>query len=205
MPDEMTACGLERMPKRTHDKTSGRRLVERLNGRSSIDVYEAAKEIWERDDSHTLRSVIRTLRHGKRVLNRTAAAYALNLMHGRTAISALEKTVQNRQEHPRVRGQAAESLAHNHRDRSHRILLQNLHDPSKEVRFWCAFSLAEMGDPDALVGLRKLAKVDRRIVRGCWSVSREANWAIRTIRENVRTRGRRRRCLFCTKTWSKGK
>lgn len=193
------------MPKQNPNEATARSLVKRLNGRSSIDVYEAAKEISERDDPRTLSSVIRTLNHGKRVLNRTAAAYALTLMHGgRTAIVALEETLQNRQKHPRVRSQAAESLHLSHRERSHKILLQNLQDPSKEVRFWCAYSLAEMGDPDALAALRKLAKVDHRIVKGWWSVSREANWAIRTIRENVRSReGRRKRCLFCPKRWSR--
>jgi HEAT repeat protein len=120
-------------------------------------------------------------------------------------VAALEKTVQNRQEHPKVRGQAAESLATTHRASSHRVLLQNLQDPSKEVRFWCAFSLAEMGDADALVGLRKLAKEDQRIVKGFWSVSREANWAIRKIREEVRIKRRRNRCLFCTKAWNRSK
>lgn len=190
------------MPKQSADKTSRRRLVERLNGRSSIDVYEAAKELYAADDPRTVRSVIRTLRHGERVLNRTAAAYALVGVRG--AIPALENVLQNRQEHPRVRGQAAESLHLSHRERSHRILLQNLQDPSKEVRFWCAYSLAEIGDPDALPILRKLAKVDHRIVKGWWSVSREANWAIRTIREYLRSReGRRKRCLFCSKKWSR--
>jgi HEAT repeat protein len=191
------------MPRGSPNKTSARSLVERLNGRSSIDVYEAAKEICERDDPRTLRSIIRTLKRGKRALNRAAAAYALNLMHGRTAIAALETTVQNRQEHPKVRGQAAEALAITHRASSYRVLLRNLQDPSKEVRFWCAYSLAEMGDTDALAGLRKLAKEDQRIVKGFWSVNREANWAIRTIRAEVRRKGRRKRCLFCTKAWSR--
>jgi HEAT repeat protein len=193
------------MPRGSPNNTSARRLVKRLNGRSSIDVYEAAKKIWERDDPQTLRSVIRTLKRGKRALNRAAAAYALNLMHGRTAIAALEATVQNRQEHPKVRGQAAESLATTHRASSHRVLLRSLQDPSKEVRFWCAYSLAEMGDTDAIAGLRKLANQDQRIVRGFCSVSREANWAIRRIREEAQRRGRRKRCLFCTKAWSRSK
>jgi HEAT repeat protein len=109
--------------------------LDRLNGRSSIDVYEAAKDIWEKDDPDTLRSVIRILRHGERVVNKTAAAYALNLMRGKSAIPALERSVDNKQEHPKVRGQAAESLAHNHREKSHSVLVRNLNDPSKEVRF----------------------------------------------------------------------
>jgi HEAT repeat protein len=193
------------MQRGSPNKTTARRLLERLNGRSSIDAYEAAKEIWKSDDQRTLRSVIRTLKCGKRALNRAAAAYALNLMPGRTAIAALETTVQNSQEHPKVRGQAAESLAISHRTSSHGVLLRNLQDPSKEVRFWCAYSLAEMGDTDALPGLRKLAKEDQRIVKGFWSVRREANWAIRRIREEARRKGRRKRCRFCTKAWSRSK
>jgi hypothetical protein len=105
--------------------------MERLNGRSTIDVFEAAKEIWRKDDHHTLRRVIHTLRHGKRMVNRTAAAYALNLMRGKIAIPALEKSVDNRNEHPKVRGQAAESLAHSHSKKSHGVLRKNLSDPSK--------------------------------------------------------------------------
>jgi HEAT repeat protein len=99
-----------------------------------------------------------TLKNGKRIMNRTAAAYALNC--SRTAIPALEKSLDNKEEHPKVRGQAAESLAHNHREKSHRVLLRNLGDPSKEVQFWCAFALAEMGEADALIPLRELGTAE---------------------------------------------
>jgi len=174
--------------------------LERLNGRSSMEAYEGAKEIWEKDDPKTLRSVINLLLHGRRVLNRAAAAYALNLMHGKAAIPALERSVGNKREHPKVRGQAAESLAHNHRAKSHHILRVNLNDPSKEVRFWCSFCLSQMADEDALVPLKKLAEKDHRVVKGFWSVSKEANWAMREIRKEVGERGRRRKpCLFCSK------
>jgi len=174
--------------------------LERLNGRSSVEAYEGAKEILLQDDPGMLTSVINTLCNGRRVLNRAAAAYALNLTRGTAAIPALEKTVGNKREHPRVRGQAAESLAHNHRVKSHRILRENLNDPSKEVRFWCAYALAEMADEEALNQLRELARSDHRSVRGLWSVSREAKAAIRSIREKINQPGRRRRaCLFCSK------
>jgi len=191
--------------KRRLTKIRLRSAVDRLNGRSSVDAFGGAQELWEKDDPDSLRSVINTLRRGKRVLNRTAAAYALNLMHAKPAILALEKSVGNQQEHPRVRGQAAESLAHNHRENSHRLILKNLMDPSKEVRFWCAFALGQMDDGDALVNLRKLAEKDRRIVRGFWSVSREAKAAIREIQDGIRDRKKRRskRCLYCSKLWSK--
>jgi hypothetical protein len=174
--------------------------LERLNGRSSVEAYEGAKEIWQKDDPKTLPGVIDTLLHGQRVLNRAAAAYALTLTHGKSVIQALERTLANKREHPKVRGQAAESLAHNHRPESHRILRENLNDPSKVVRFWCAYGLTEMADEEALIPLKQLAKDDDRVVRGFWSVSREAKAAIRRIRKEMRVRGRRRKaCLFCAK------
>ncbi len=174
--------------------------LERLNGRSSIEAYEGAKEIWQKDDPDVVRPVINVLLNGQRVLNRAAAAYALNLTHGKAAVVALEKTIGNKREHPKVRGQAAESLAHNHRAKSHHILRVNLNDPSKEVRFWCAYSLAQMADEDALVPLKRLAEEDHRVVKGFWSVSKEAKWAIREIRKEMKERKRRRKpCLFCSK------
>jgi HEAT repeat protein len=192
------------MRKRPLRNIRGRSAVARLNGRSAPLVYEAAKEIWEADDPATVRAVIYILRHGRTVLNRTAAAYALNLMHQKAAIAALEKTVDNKKEHPKVRGEAAESLAHNHSERSHQVLLRNLNDASKELRFWCAYSLSEMGDCDALIPLSHLASSDHRIIRGFWSVSREAKAAIRIIRGNIRDeKSHPPRCLFCSKKWRK--
>jgi len=174
--------------------------LERLNGRSSIEAYEGAKEILQRGDPKIVSPVINILLHGHRVLNRAAAAYALELSHSKAAILALEKAIANKREHPKVRGQAAEKLAFNHRAKSHDILRANLNDPSKEVRFWCAYSLAEMADEDALVPLKRLAEEDHRVVKGFWSVSKEAKWAIREIRKEMRERKRRRKpCLYCSK------
>jgi hypothetical protein len=178
--------------------------LERLNGRSSIDAYEGAKEILQKDDPSVIPSVIDTLLHGHRALNRAAAAYALTLSHGKSIIRALEKAAANRREHPKVRGQAAESLAHSHRPQSHRILRENLEDASKDVRFWCAFSLAQMADEEALIRLKELVRTDHRVVRGFWSVSKEASAAIRIIRRALRERGGRRKpCLYCSKTRAK--
>jgi HEAT repeat protein len=192
------------MRKRLLRNIRGHGALVRLNGRSAVRVYEAAKDIGDADDPATLRSVIYILKHGRTVLNRTAAAYALNLMSRKAAIPALEQTVDDKNEHPKVRGEAAESLAHNHRAMSHRVLIRNLIDPSKDVRFWCAYSLSEMGDRDALIPLRHLALSDNRIVRGFWSVSREAKAAIRIIRGNTRNKkSHAPRCLFCSKKWKK--
>lgn len=178
--------------------------LERLNSRSSIEAYEGAKEIWQQDDPAIVHRVIDVSLYGRRVLNRAAAAYALNLTHGKFAVLALEKSVANKREHPKVRGQAAESLAHNHRAKSHDILRVNLNDPSKEVRFWCAYALAQMADEDALVPLKSLADEDHRVVKSFWSVSKEAKLAIREIRKEMTEPTRRRKpCLFCSKMRTK--
>jgi hypothetical protein len=178
--------------------------LERLKSRSSIEAYEGAKEILQQDDPAIEHRVIDVLLHGQRVLNRAAAAYALNLSHGKAAVLALEKSVANKREHHKVRGQAAESLANNHRAKSHDILRVNLNDPSKEVRFWCAYTLAEMADEGALVPLKSLADEDHRVVKGFWSVSKEAKWAIREIRKVMTEPTRRRKpCLFCSKMRTK--
>ena len=76
--------------------------LERLNGRSSIEAYEGAKEIWQKDDPDVVCPVINVLLNGQRVLNTAAAAYALNLTHGKAAVVALEKTIGYKREHPRV-------------------------------------------------------------------------------------------------------
>jgi len=184
--------------KRKLGKIRVRNALERLNGKTTVDVYEAAKEIWQKDDPATVRPLVKVLRHGKRAMNRAAAAHALYLMHVKAAIPALESALADKQQHPKVRGQAAESLAHNHRGRTHALLRRNLNDTSKEVRFWCAYALSEMGDAESLGRLRELSKTDHRIVRGFWSVSKEAKAAIRKILKEVRSRGRIvKRCLFC--------
>jgi len=51
--------------------------LERLNGRSSVEAYEGAKEILAKDDPGKVRFVVNTLLHGQRALNRSAAAYVL--------------------------------------------------------------------------------------------------------------------------------
>jgi hypothetical protein len=157
--------------------------------RGLLQAYEGAKEILAKDDPGKVRFVVNTLLHGQRALNRSAAVYALALTRLKAVIRALEKTVANKREHPKVRGQAAESLAHNHRPKSHRIVHEHLRDASKEVRFWCAYSLAEMADEEALVSLKELARGDHRVIRGFWSVSREARAAIRIIRKAMRSTG----------------
>ena len=171
--------------------------MARLNGRTQTEAFEAAKMIWEDPDTSLERALISTLRNGRRPLNRAAAAYATQLLKTPGIIAALERTVGDKTERPRVRGKAAEALAHGHRKRSHKVLLKGLNDPSKEVRFWCAFALGEMAERRAIAALRRLTESDRRVVRGFHSVSKEASDALVNIEADKRRHRRKDGCVFC--------
>jgi HEAT repeat protein len=135
------------------------------------------------------------LRHGRRTHNRVEAAYALGFMTGIKGTAALESALSNKSENTKVRAFAAETLAHRHRRGSHAVLLRNLQDPSREVRFWCAFALGQMREKKALPALSRLAECDHRILRGWWAVSKEAKDAIAEIEQPPHWG--RRDCVFC--------
>jgi hypothetical protein len=92
---------------RTHARTAIMRLRE---SRSSLEVYEAAKETGLMDRVKSVRPLMEVLRGGKRVLNWTAAAHASYLLHDERAVPILESVVSNKLEHPKVRGQAQKRL-----------------------------------------------------------------------------------------------
>jgi HEAT repeat protein len=185
-----------------------RQIISRLNGRSQVDAFEAAKAAWD-DAANTLmagkaantqleRSLIQTLQRGRRPFNRAAAAHAMQLVSSPRAIRALEKVVKNNSERPRVRGEAAEALAHRHRRKSHDVLLAALGDSSKEVRFWCAFALGEMAEKRAVSALEGLVANDKRVVRGWHSVAKEAADALKNVKA-ARNDWRRGRCVYCVR------
>jgi HEAT repeat protein len=175
------------------------RIVSRLNGRNQLDAFEAAKAVWENPDPRLQAQLIRTLRNGRRAFNRAAAAYAMQIVSSPKTIKALEATVKNKFESTRVRGEAAEALAHCHRLKSHDVLLRGLADPSKHVRFWCAFALGEMAEKRAIPFLEHLVKQDGRMVKGFHSVAKEAADAIRNIRPEKIQHRRRNGCVFCVR------
>jgi HEAT repeat protein len=164
-----------------------------------VDAFEAAKAVWEDADKRLEHSLILTLKHGRRAFNRAAAAYTMQILSTPTTIRALESVVKNKSESPRVRGEAAEALAHCHRTKSHDLLLAGLNDSSKDVRFWCAFSLGEMAERRAVPSLKRLAATDRRIVKGFHSVAKEATDAIENIQKGNVGHRRKRGCIFCVR------
>lgn len=174
-----------------------KQILSRLNGRNRVDAFEAAKAVWEDSDEHLERPLILTLKNGRRPFNRAAAAFAMQMVTTPRTIMALEGAVKNKSEHPRVRGEAAEALAHRHRRESHDVLLTGLGDSSKHVRFWCAFALGEMAEKRAIPSLKRLVASDRRIVKGFHSVAEEASDAIDNIQTEKVAHRRRNGCVFC--------
>jgi HEAT repeat protein len=175
------------------------RIVSRLNGRNQMHSFEAAKAIWEDPDKRLERQLILTLKCGCRPFNRTAAAYAMQVVTTPRTIRALERVVKNNSERPRVRGYAAEALAHCHRKKSHSVLLTGLGDSSKEVRFWCAFALGEMAERSAIPALERLVARDKRIVKGFHSVAKESADAIKNIQTEKAGHRRKDGCVFCVR------
>lgn len=173
-------------------KSTANALIGQLNGRNRIDSFEAAKQVWNIDANAAAKELIETLRAGRRAFNRSAAAYAMQAVSSASVINALERTVRNKSENPNVRGHAAESLAHRHRRSTHNVLIKALQDPSKDVRFWCAFALGQMQERKA-VPILQLLLSDQRTVRGFYSVAKEAADAISIIEQ----RKPKRRCPYC--------
>ncbi len=156
-----------------------------IKGSSEAAAFEAAKQLRIQTDVSLLLPRVHVLEHGRRAMNRAAAAYALAEVADANAIAALERVVANKFEDPKVRGYAAEALAHQHRPQSHRVLLNNLSDGCEEVRFWCAFALGEMVQMDTLPLLESLTKAKR--VRGT-----HATGAIGDIQQKLGST-----CQFC--------
>ncbi len=174
--------------------------VENLNSPTQKRAFEAAVFLYRHADERVEQPLIKMLRRGRRPFNRAAAAFVMQMVRTGPIVSALEQAVSNIDESVRVRGEAAEALAHNHRRKSHNVLLANLEDRSKDVRFWCAFALGEMAEQRAVPALTRFAKTDQRVVRGFRSVSQEATDALRNIEvENVGHR-RKNGCIFCVST-----
>jgi hypothetical protein len=101
------------------------RIVSRLNGSDQGDAFAAAKAIFEDTgrraeagrtaDKRLERPLIATLKKGRRTFNRAVAAFAIQMVSTPKTLRALECVIKNKSERPRVRGGAAEALAHCHR------------------------------------------------------------------------------------------
>jgi HEAT repeat protein len=112
---------------------------------------------------------------------RFAAAHCLAWSRNWRYAPTLLRRFNDPNETPRVRGQLAEALAYLGAKRAIPDLVRALGDDSGEVRFWATFALGSIADESVIPALEKLTR-DRTMVKGWWTVGKEARDAIRWIR-----------------------
>jgi HEAT repeat protein len=112
---------------------------------------------------------------------RASAAYALGLLGECQAVPSLLTKLSDQREEPKVRGLAAEALADLNDDRAVVPLINALRDESPEVRYWAAFALGELGDPQALPELQRLIAADNVMEPYYGTVRHEAEAAIERL------------------------
>lgn len=138
----------------------------------------------------TARTLTHIVLQSSQPARREGAAYALGFVDARRlrtkVIGALTQVLSADPE-PRVRAQAAESLAGQlrfergttRRDAEH-ALIEHLSDSSADVRFWCAYAVGELRSKKAIPSLRRLAS-DNTVVPRWWQVGVEARDALGVI------------------------
>ena len=64
--------------------------------------------------------------------------------------------------------------------------LEELRDPSPQVRFWAVFSLGQLADMEVIPELERIVIEDDAVAPGWWSLKKEARDAIQSIRGRAR-------------------
>lgn len=165
-------------------KRAASALLQAFSADNAHIYWEAAKALAMIDSKRALRPLTTVLHEHCDEDKRVAVAYTLSFLNDARSVGVLLDVLNNEQESPRVRGQAAEGLAY--KPREHRIietLLKQLQDPAVDVQFWSAFALAHQGGPEVIPELEALAAHSNAVLPGWWAVRDEARWAITAIAE----------------------
>jgi HEAT repeat protein len=117
---------------------------------------------------------------------RRIAANALGQLRDPRGRDALFRLAKDATEAADVRGDATEALANLGDVRSVPMLLDQLEDPSPEVRFWAVFALGCLAEPDVIPVLERVVATDAGVAPGWWSVKKEARDAIQNIKNRAR-------------------
>jgi HEAT repeat protein len=129
---------------------------------------------------------------------RYAAGYALGFtscaLRDSRVTDTFSSVVQDRHIPANVRGVVTEGLGNmfggcfggpgdqeSRYEEAGQVLLDLVHDPAPEVRFWAAFAAGSLGYRPALPVLEQLAHTDAAYFGGWWTVGEEASDAIDRI------------------------
>ena len=145
---------------------------------------QAADSLGILEAKQAVKSLIRLLlSEDEDIQLRECAGYALGWIGDRRAFEVLVNILGDLHQSPQARAMVAEPLALLGDNRAVLPLIAALRDSAVEVRFWAAFALGELKDPQALPELERLAATDESIMPGWGSVRDEAASAIITIQE----------------------
>ena len=163
-----------------------RRLLRRIRRGNEGSRWAAARELSTLKGETTRLRLVRLLTGGREEQSRAAAAYALGFLGDLKAVEPLVETLGNLEEDTEVRAYAAEALGHLLQEKpvladARLAITTGLRDPSREVRFWCAFSAGVLGLAESRPQLELMAASDDALVEGWWSVGEEATWALRVL------------------------
>jgi HEAT repeat protein len=167
-------------------------LLSVLQGSREDLMQAAATSLIEIGNARTANALLRILATSASEEARYWAVYVLGFMHASPDIAAqpLITILANQGETPRLRGQAAESLAYvcsysAHPTEVETTLLTSLEDASAEVRYWSAFALGQIADLSVVPALERIAAADSSSAPFGSTVGEEARDAVRAIRGRV--------------------
>jgi HEAT repeat protein len=150
-------------------------------------AWEAAKRLINADDSGAIPHLLALLVEGATDERRIAAASVLGTLRVAQASPTLRRMLDNRNEPPALREQAAESLGYLADHEARDILIRNLSDDHSDVVFSCAFALRFVGTRDALAPLSTLAADSTLTNSSGRAVALEAREAIEDIQRRIET------------------
>ncbi|HEU4890873.1 MAG TPA: HEAT repeat domain-containing protein [Vicinamibacterales bacterium] len=131
--------------------------LEELRSGDSVALWEAAKRLINANDPDAIPHLLALLLEGKTDERRVAAASVLGTLRVAEASPTLRGILDDRNETPALREQAAESLGYLADHEARDVLIRNLSDDHADVVFSCAFALRFVGIPDDVAPLTKLA------------------------------------------------
>lgn len=181
------------------NKRYSQALLDALSSNRSTLWMPSAVALSLLDSKQPTRRLIALLLDPRRASEqRYAAGYALAFtncaLHDPRVTDAFLTGVQDPHVPSNVRGVIAEGLGNmfggcfggpgdqeSRYDETGQVLINQLHDPAPEVRFWAAFAVGSLRYRPALPALEQLARTDTAYFGGWWTVGEEASDAMDRI------------------------
>lgn len=133
-----------------------------------------------------VKSLICIMLKGKNMRGRIAAAYALSFIDSKKAAGSFFEIATDDRENVNLRAQVIEGLGYylqfNKNKRVLNLIRKLLESRNVKIRFWSIFAVGTARDKVSLPILSYIAKNNKSICPGWWSVRKEALGAIHNIK-----------------------